>query len=329
MSARPRRCSATSWCGVRRHQRRARVARVPPSPALPRRATPAASGRRASKPCLGRVTISSGRSLAQGVAVESLAHAHAPRDPFHEAHQLAVEERHAQLEAGGHRHLVVAEQDGVREDEASVAVERPLEEVAPTSPSTSRARASRSCSASSPRRPVRAVRWAWSVISTSRTIRSASSMRPRRRGAGRSRRADRLRRRGCRAGQEAGHVLEMPQQGGCPAAVAAVGLVGALAGEHHLHVPREAREPEQRGALGIPHGSSRRVCSAPARSGNPSAPSPCRRCSVPITRASSAAASRSSRTLPWPGKPIVNVVGGRFTRFGHRRDHARRARPRR
>ena len=32
--------------------------------------------------------------------------------------------------------------------------------------------------------------------------------------------------------------------------------------------------------------------------------------SVPMMRAVSAASARSSSTSPWPGKPIVNVVGG-------------------
>ena len=32
-------------------------------------------------------------------------------------------------------------------------------------------------------------------------------------------------------------------------------------------------------------------------------------CSVPMMRAVSAASLRSSTTSPWPGKPIVNVVG--------------------
>ena len=90
--------------------------------------------------------------------------------------------------------------------------------------------------------------------------------------------------------------------GRLPAAVAAVGLVGALAGEHHLHVTRAKRELEQRGRAPDPARLLEAGYAAPQLAqGNPSAPSPCRWCSVPITRALSAAASRSSRTLPWPG----------------------------
>ena len=61
-----------------------------------------------------------------------LARANAARggDALHEAHQLEVEERHAQLEAGGHRHLVVAEQDPVRQEHVRVHVERLLEQAA-------------------------------------------------------------------------------------------------------------------------------------------------------------------------------------------------------
>ena len=75
----------------------------------------------------------------------------AGRDALDEAHQLDVEERHAQLEAGRHRHLVVADQDAVGQEHARVEVERLLEQVAPGHVAEHRARRrSRSSWASSP-----------------------------------------------------------------------------------------------------------------------------------------------------------------------------------
>ena len=64
------------------------------------------------------------------------------------------------------------------------------------------------------------------------------------------------------------------------------------------------------GAEGMPQGSSRRgiaVASSARKSVSTIAVS---WWSVPIRRALSAAGARSSSRPPWPGKPIVNVLGG-------------------
>jgi hypothetical protein len=50
------------------------------------------------------------------------AHAHPRRDPLDEAHQLSIEEGDAQLETRSHRHLVVAEEDRVREHQPGIEV---------------------------------------------------------------------------------------------------------------------------------------------------------------------------------------------------------------
>ena len=69
------------------------------------------------------------------------------------------------------------------------------------------------------------------------------------------------------------------------------------------------------GAEGIPQGSSRRgtaVASSARKSVSTIAVS---WWSVPIRRALSAAGARSSSRSPWPGKPIVKVLGGCGERF--------------
>ena len=115
----------------------------------------------------------------------------ARRDALDEAHQVDVEERHAQLEAGRHGHLVVADQDPVGQEHARVEVERLLEQVAAGDAAPGRPAAvwRRSASASSPRPPSSARRTGASVISTRRSSRSASPRPPSRCAARRARAA--------------------------------------------------------------------------------------------------------------------------------------------
>ena len=60
----------------------------------------------------------------------------------------------------------------------------------------------------------------------------------------------------------------------------------------------------------MPHGSSRRGTQRASSARKSSSSIAVSWWSVPITRALSAARRRSSSRSPWPGKPIVNVVGG-------------------
>ena len=64
----------------------------------------------------------------------------------------------------------------------------------------------------------------------------------------------------------------------------------------------------------MPQGSSRRGTLRASSARNPVSVMAVSWWSVPIRRALSAAGARSSSTLPWPGKPIVKVVGGLLER---------------
>ena len=126
---------------------------------------------------------SGGSSSRHRPAVEPLARrarARAARgDPLDEPHQLHVEERHAQLEARGHRHLVVADQDAVGEEEVRVEVERLLEQAAIRHVAEHVLRPARAARPRPRRRAAGEQRAAQSssVISTSRSRRSASRCR--------------------------------------------------------------------------------------------------------------------------------------------------------
>ena len=83
-----------------------------------------------------------------------------------------------------------------------------------------------------------------------------------------------------------------------------------------------------RGRTGCRSGSSSRGTAAASSSRkSPASHATVAWWSVPIARAVSAAAARSSNAPPAPGKPIVKVVGGSGAARGHRRHDRRRVDP--
>ena len=258
-------------------------------------------------------------------------------DALDEAHQLHVEERDAQLEARGHRHLVVADQEPVGQEHARVEVERLLEQAAAGHVAEDVAGRGEPLGLGlgvARRAGSSARRTGASVISTRRSeaLRVPAAREHVGGAAGAAARGSARASAPAGAAAAAGTSLNSPRQrGGLVAPVAAVRLVGPLAGEHDLHLRgREARELQQRrrarDAAGLLEPRQ-----AAAQLGEEVALAPSRSSwwSVPIRRALSAASARSSITSPWPGKPIVKVVGGAGARSGHRRHDGRASRRRR
>ena len=200
----------------------------------------------------------SSRSIAEPVQAlaGARAHARAHGDALDEAHQLDVEERHALLQPRRHRHLVVAEQDAVGQEHARVEVQRLLKQRPAGDVAEHVLGAGQALGGRLARRPspVSAPRVSASVISTSRSSRSAFERPPSRWAPRRARAARGSSRAAAPTGpaSAAGTARSGPSSGGrLVAPVAAVRLVGALAGEHDLHVlGGEARELQQGGRRG-------------------------------------------------------------------------------
>ena len=266
--ARPRAWRQPPGRTARPAARRARSGARPPRPAKR-----AASRRRG-----WRSRASGGPRSAAGAVAPSPCGAGACRrgrtrplrgDALDEAHQLDVEERHAQLEARGHRHLVVADQDAVGEEHAGVEVERLLEQAAAgdvaehglgqrrgARPSRLRARAAEQAARDARVGDLDQAQQALGVAASAEQAGGAAGAlgARERSGGGRSRRGERRR--------------DEPRgpstRGGLVAAVAAERLVGALAGEHDLDLlgGEARRAAASAGADGMPQGSSRRGIAA-------------------------------------------------------------------
>ena len=248
-SARPRRCSstrrATAAGGDELGQRRAGpIALLDLLAEL--RAEPVVVG---GGEAVLRATGDPGRQeLPHRLAVQPLA---GPRpdpqrggDALDKAHQLEVEERHPQLEAGGHRHLVVAEQDAVTQEHAGVEVESLLEQIAAIDVGQVAVCGGEALGASVRTREQAVAR---GVVGDLHQPQEALGVAPAAQhvcGAARlfSARHHPCQRRGG-PGHGGGHEPEVIEhRGGLVAAVASVRLVGTLPGEHHLHpLGRKAR----------------------------------------------------------------------------------------
>ena len=325
-SARPERWAATRPADRGRvHQLAQRRSPSCSAARPPRRATRAASRRRASR---SRAWAGPRSRAAAAVAIAArcrrlpCARAHPlPRgNALDEAHQLDVEERHPLLQARRHRHLVGADQQAVREEHVGVQVERLLHQAAVANVAehvVARA-AVRSAAASCAGAADEAGAFRSSaVISTSRTSRCAESAGLRAAGprAGRAR---------CPAPAEGPRLAadERADPGGRPApARRQPGGDRSRRGARRRPGPTAPPSRSGRrsgiaaaapGAEGIPHGLLQPSHGA-LELGQEGRLAPWRcRCARCRSRAPTARAySRSSITSPWPGKPIVKVRGRR------------------
>ena len=240
---------------------------------------------------------------------------------------------------GGHRHLVVADQDAVGQEHARVEVERLLEQIAAGdvrrarrarerarsssaslagAPPTSAARTSRVGDLDQPQQP----------LGVARGRRAGG----RRGGRGRRARAARgpaRRRAGAARRHEPRAVAAAPRPGGARSRRAARRRPGRRARPSRRR-RRSGTAGASAGADGMPHGSSRRGTQRASSARKSVSSMAVSWWSVPIRRALSAASARSSSTSPWPGKPIVKVLGGvpRALRHGRHDGRASRRRPR-
>ncbi len=321
-SARPRRCSSTSRvhrgrCGQPAQLGSGGVAARAP----PRRARPAASRRRGWRSRASGGPRSPAGRAGHRHAVQPLAraraHAAAGRDALDEAHQLQVEERHAQLEPGWPSTSCrcrsrIPSGRNMRVSRYSACSSRPR-------PGTSASTSTRAPPARPPpRRPAPGAS-APSHLAR-RSPPPAAAAAPRRRGRrARGPRAARAAARGSAPGHRRSGAGQPPrardearQHGGRPvAAVAAVRLVRPLARRAPPSPAGAKRESwSSAGADGMPHGSSRRGTQRDSSARKSSSSIAVAWWSVPIRRALSAASAARRACRRGPGKPIVNVVGG-------------------